>query len=57
MSNLWPLIMLPILIACGDKEEDTAEDTAQNTAEDSAAEQQKPQGGTGLQVPRFTKET
>ena len=38
MSNLWPLIMLPILIACGDKEEDTAEDTAQDTAEDSAAE-------------------
>ncbi len=39
MSNLWPLIVLPLVVACGDKEDDTAtEDTAEETAEDTAEE-------------------
>ena len=43
MSNLWPLIMLPFLVACGDKEEDTAqEDTAisssQSESQDTSEE-------------------
>ena len=38
MNNLWPLILLPLFIACGDKEEDTAEDTADTSSEVEAAD-------------------
>tara|TARA_B100001175_G_C18974953_1_gene387034 strand:+ start:312 stop:452 length:141 start_codon:yes stop_codon:yes gene_type:complete len=32
MHNLWPLIILPLLVACGDKDEDTGSDTGSDTA-------------------------
>ena len=40
MSNLWPLIVLPLIAACGDKDDDTAaeEETTEETAEDTAEE-------------------
>jgi len=32
MNNLWTLIILPLLVACGDKDEDTGSDTGSDTA-------------------------
>ena len=39
MHSLWPLIFLPLIIACGDKDDDTGtEDTSSDTAVEDTAE-------------------
>ena len=35
MSKLWPLITLALVVACGDKEDDTAEVEAAEEAEET----------------------
>ncbi len=39
MHNLWPLIILPFLVACGDKDEDTGTDTGTDTAAEETVEE------------------
>ena len=50
MSNLWPLITLLSLLACGDKESDTAEEEPQEQldsgAEDSGSEEDPEDSGS-----------
>ena len=50
MSNLWPLITLVSLLACGDKESDTAEEEPQEQldsgAEDSGSEEDPEDSGS-----------
>ena len=38
MRLILPILATSLLLACGDKEEDTAADTADSAAEDTAAE-------------------
>ena len=53
MKKIISLIACSFLIACGDKDSDTGSEAEAAEETDTAEEQFNPQGGTGLQVPRF----